>query len=409
MDSRRQQDTYRLTRRRWLEAAAATAGGLAMAGGLTGCSARATDAQDDDASGPRADLRLRLLGTATLPYHMQFKGSTVGGLSGLDHDADSGLWWALSDDVPAHFYTLRIALSAGGIDEPELLDVIAMKQTNGAPYPRYGFGRLAADPEAIRYRSATRTLLWTSEGDRWRRIAPFVREMTLDGRHLRNFPLPDHFRIDLEHETGPRHNGAFEGLALTPDGGGAWVAMEHPLLQDEAAAADASDARSHGGPVGACRFTLFDLDSGRALRQIAYRPERSPRIRLPGFAFADNGVSEILMLDAHRMLVFERGLSIPKGLTLRLFVIDVRQPGDTLALFSLRGATSIDPARKTLVADFASLGLPRLDNTEGMAWGPRLARTDGAPGGQRTLVFVSDDNFSPLQITQFAAFAVDEV
>jgi hypothetical protein len=38
-----------------------------------------------------------------------------------------------------------------------------------------------------------------------------------------------------------------------------------------------------------------------------------------------------------------------------------------------------------------------------MAWGPRLPSRSGKPGA-RTLVFVSDDNFNPLQVTQFIAF-----
>ena len=54
------------------------------------------------------------------------------------------------------------------------------------------------------------------------------------------------------------------------------------------------------------------------------------------------------------------------------------------------------------IADFARLGLSRLDNTEGMCWGPAL------PGGSRTLVCVSDDNFNPLQATQFVAFEYTE-
>ncbi len=56
-----------------------------------------------------------------------------------------------------------------------------------------------------------------------------------------------------------------------------------------------------------------------------------------------------------------------------------------------------------LVADFDTVGLSRLDNTEGMAWGPTLAGRDGKPGN-RTLVCVSDDNFNPAQVTQFVAF-----
>ena len=54
--------------------------------------------------------------------------------------------------------------------------------------------------------------------------------------------------------------------------------------------------------------------------------------------------------------------------------------------------------KKHLIFDFASLKLPHLDNIEGMTWGPTLAN------GKRTLVFVSDDNFSPMQTTQFLAF-----
>ena len=38
-----------------------------------------------------------------------------------------------------------------------------------------------------------------------------------------------------------------------------------------------------------------------------------------------------------------------------------------------------------------------MDNLEGMTWGPPL------PGGGRSLVLVSDDNFNPAQSTQFIA------
>ena len=68
----------------------------------------------------------------------------------------------------------------------------------------------------------------------------------------------------------------------------------------------------------------------------------------------------------------------------------------------LAGCASIQaatPAARTVVTDFASLpALTRLDNTEGMCWGPVL------PNGNRSLVFVSDDNINPRQITQFLAF-----
>ncbi len=377
-------------RRQWLAVAAST---LAVAsGGLVGCSGHAAVGM---AARQRAPLRL--LGSATLAYRQMFEDTIVGGLSGIDYDARDDVWYAISDaDAPARFYTLRVAFGTAGLNEPELLGVVTMKRADGTPYPRRGPGQLQADPESIRLRPDTRTLLWTSEGSRRRGVDPFVREMTLDGRHLRELQLPAMFAMHPDEDRGPRHNGAFEGLALTADGRSAWVAMEHPLLQD----GPVSSALAAGAP---CRFTLFDLASGTAVRQFAYRTEPIRRLPIPGLGFADNGVSEILMIDADRMLVLERGFSLGAGVTLRLFMVDVRHAADTLGLPTLRTTRPVQPVGKTLVADFDHLGLPRLDNTEGMAWGPMLADADGAR--QRSLLFVSDDNFNPLQITQFAAFA----
>ncbi len=46
-----------------------------------------------------------------------------------------------------------------------------------------------------------------------------------------------------------------------------------------------------------------------------------------------------------------------------------------------------------------ALGLT-LDNLEGLTLGPVL------PDGRQTLLIVSDNNFSPTQVTQFLAFTV---
>jgi hypothetical protein len=189
---------------------------------------------------------------------------------------------------------------------------------------------------------------------------------------------------------GPRNNLTFEGLALTPDARTAWVGMETALQQD-------GPEPGVGKPGGPCRFTQFDIASGQAVRQVAYLPDAVPRLPTIAGAPAQNGVSEILMMDAHRMLVLERAYVYGVGTSLRIYAIDTREASDTLAQESLRPG-SYQPTVKRLVADLAQLGLSRLDNTEGMCWGPRL------PNGHRTLVVVSDDNFRSDQVTQFAAF-----
>ena len=70
--------------------------------------------------------------------------------------------------------------------------------------------------------------------------------------------------------------------------------------------------------------------------------------------------------------------------------------GCTVVLYD--GSPLKDPAYLwTLVDD---LGIT-LVNVEGMTFGPDL------PDGRRTLVLVSDDNFSETQVTQFLVFALE--
>jgi hypothetical protein len=340
-----------------------------------------------------APPRLRLLGETTLPHKMQFKGTPVGGLSAIDFDPRSGLWVTLSDDrselAPARFYTLRIDVREAALGV-ELLDAVTLRAANGQPYPPRQSRGDVVDPEGMRLLPGGRGVLWTSEGDGTIGQPPALREARIDGTYVRDFDVPAMFHFAARPGQGPRNNLTFEGVALTPDARTVWVGMENALQQD-------GPMPGVGRPGGPCRFTAFDLASGRAVRQVAYLPDAVPHApTIPG-APADNGVSEILMADADRMLVLERAFMFGIGTSLRIYEIDTRDASDTLAEPQLREG-SFRPAIKRLVADFAQLGLARLDNTEGMCWGPAL------PNGHRTLVVVSDDNFRREQVTQFAAF-----
>ncbi|MBP6406413.1 MAG: esterase-like activity of phytase family protein [Ramlibacter sp.] len=378
-------NTSCFTRRRWLAGTAAIA--LAACAPMRAPTQAPTDV-------PVRPGRLRLIGEATLAHRLLFKGTTVGGLSGLDFDPASGLWYALCDDrsdlAPARFYTLRLPLDGQRLGAPELVDAVTLRQDNGLPYPSRRQGGDVADPEALRLLPHTGTLLWTSEGDARLGLDPFVREVTADGRHLREFSLPGHLHMRAGVSTGPRDNLTLEGLALAPDGATAWAAMEAALQQD-------GPVPGVGQPGGPCRFTQLDVASGRALQQRAYLPDAIPQAPLVPGTFADNGVSEVLMIDAHRMLVLERAYIAGVGNSLRLYEVDTRDGSDTLDAARLVPG-GFRPMAKRLVADFAQLGLSRLDNTEAMAWGPALRN------GNRTLVCLSDDNFNPAQVTQFVAF-----
>jgi hypothetical protein len=381
-----------LSRRSWLQSAAL--GALALS----------TAPLAQTGSSPR----LRLIGHTTLAHKLQFQGTTVGGLSGIDYDRERGLYYAISDDRsdinPARFYTLKLPVTADSVGPAELVSVTTLQTPGGQPYPNKRNSTAAnpevPDPESIRLRRATDTLYWTSEGDISRGIAPFVREMRLDGSYLSQVPLPKIFAIDPSGKTGLRDNKAFEGLSFTPSGDTFWLATEAALVQD-------GPLPGVGTPGGPVRLTQFATHSAQPFRQIAYLPDAIPfapkiaGISTPASitpdALADNGVSEIWMASETGMLVLERAYARGVGNSLRLYWIDTDDADDVSDIAALAGA-KFKPASKVLLLDFANAGLPRLDNTEGMTRGPSL------PNGNPTLVFVSDDNFNSSQITQFVAF-----
>ena len=352
--------------------------------------------------------RLRLIGHSTLPHKLQFQGTTVGGLSGIDYDRERGVYYAISDDRsdinPARFYTLKLPITADSVGPAELISVTTLQTPSGQPYPSKRTATTAnpdvPDPESIRLRRATNTLYWTSEGNIARGIAPFVREMRLDGSYLSQVPLPKIFAIDPSGKTGLRDNKAFEGMSFAPSGDTFWLATEAALVQD-------GPLPTVGAPGGPIRLTQFATHSAQPFRQIAYIPDAIPfAAKVAGIstpasltpdALADNGVSEIWMASETGMLVLERAYAFGVGNSLRLYWIDTEDADDVSDIAALAGA-KFKPASKVLLLDFANAGLPRLDNTEGLTRGPTL------PNGNPTLVLVSDDNFNSSQITQFIAF-----
>ena len=340
------------------------------------------------APAPLLAPHLRLIGVAELAHGSEYAGARIGGLSGIDYDAHSGEYLLISD-ASARIYRARLHYDAQRLDMPQFTATQDLLHTSGqpfAPWWRRQAGMDRPDAEGLRWLPGTTSFLWSSEGDFSRGFGPQLRESRLDGRPVRDIALPASFSPGTQPRRGPRGNGTLEGLALTPDGRTAWLAMELPWHQDGPQATPDSG----GAPV---RITAMDIASGQPLRQIAYQGDAVPqRRRLPGPQI--NGVSEILAHGPHHLLVLERSYSAGAGFGARLYRIDTRAGSDTLTLDALTPANH-RPVPKTLVADLAALGLTP-DNIEGMTWGPPVQ-------GRCVLVFVSDDNFNPAQVTQFIA------
>lgn len=91
------------------------------------------------------------------------------------------------------------------------------------------------------------------------------------------------------------------------------------------------------------------------------------------------------------------------GNRIRVFQASAGGATDVSRLASITDASRLATMKKTLLLDLGRLPGVILDNVEGVAFGPRL------PDGARSLVLVSDNNFSADgQLTQFLAFKVIE-
>jgi len=112
-----------------------------------------------------------------------------------------------------------------------------------------------------------------------------------------------------------------------------------------------------------------------------------------------NGLSDLVALTDSSFLVVERSGS-EKGVVVRIYRADIDSATDVLQSPSLV-VPPVLPMFKSLVTDLTNTpGLKPLDNIEGMTLGPRLR------DGRYSVVLVSDDNFSPAQVTEFVAFAM---
>lgn len=295
---------------------------------------------------------VRFLAEHVVPKGLVVGGTTVGGISGLDYDHRSKKWILISDDrVAPRFYEGK--LSRKGV---EFTDVHSLVGPNGPYAPG------TVDPEDIRVDKWTGDLLWSQEGDRTPTtlIDPSVQFSRQDGSFERGLPTPDDLK--MKPESGPRQNQALEGLTFALGGSLVVTAVEGPLLQDGPPATTAK---------GAVSRVVVQTRTGQVVAQYRYQQE-------PLFApDASTGVTAILEKSPGVYLVLERSFSPTLGNKARLFEYRPQQN------------------KKRLLADIGTLAVSRVDNLEGMAWGP-----DG------TLWLVSDDNFSATQVTQFIALAV---
>ncbi|MDD4973938.1 MAG: esterase-like activity of phytase family protein [Bacteriovorax sp.] len=341
--------------------------------------------------------KLRFIGDQNIPTGEKFKETEIGGLSGLAYDKEKNKILAISDDRSAindaRFYEFDFKLDDKSFSVTPT-EVVTLKNKEGKP-----FKKGTIDFEGIAFYNGD--LLVSSEG--WINheppIPPEFIQFTRLGAYKNNIEIPAKFLPlkDKENKIGVRDNLAFEALTTTTDGKTVWMGTEEALNQDDRTS----------GPNYASVIRLIQYKDLKPVKEVAYRLEKVPSIKIAGLVVGETGLSEMLALDDNNFYSIERSyMPLAKKSVIRIFKNSINdKTTDISKMDSIKGM-NIKTVEKELVADLEDFShqmaanFQKLDNIEGICFGPKLAN------GHNTIILVSDNNFRKSQRTQFLAFEI---
>jgi hypothetical protein len=334
---------------------------------------------------------------------MKYQDTTVGGLSGITYDRQRDRFYAISDDrsnlAPARFYTLKLDINNSKLQNVKIENVTFLKTKNGETYPKGSI-----DTEGIAL-TPQGTVFISSEGATRELVSPFIGEFDLKtGTLKQNLPMPETYIPEAngeQQQRGVQDNLAFESLTLNPTGSlpstsepiRLFTVTESALVQDKDP--PQKDEQGNYKPqITKCRLLHYLISDGPPIIISEHLYPLSPNP--PGAIY--HGVVDLLAIDqGGHFLSIERSFGLT-GFGAKIYQLFTGAATDTSRIASLKGETrAVQPVKKQLILDLKELGI-RLDNLEGLTFGPRL------PDGSQSLILLSDDNFKEQQITQFLLF-----
>jgi hypothetical protein len=255
------------------------------------------------------------------------------------------------------------------------------------------------DLESIRYSSQFNEIILTSEGHINTKENPALFSINEQGQVVRSFKIPSMFSADSNQI--PRHNGTLEGLSLSYDKSGYWIAMELPLKAD----GEEPKFKEAKSPI---RITYINSTTEAPQKQFSYFLD--PIAKNPNGNFAVNGLTDLIEYKKDVFIVIERSYSggyDNQGNTIKLYKVDCKSASNTLEMSSLKDG-NFTAAKKELLLNFedfrSELTNQSIDNIEGIALGPKLSN------GNNSLLLVSDNNFNRTekQLNQFILLEIVE-
>ena len=326
------------------------------------------------------NLSVNFLSEFIVPENLVIDGTLVGGLSGIDF-YNNQYYLVCDDSKNPRVYFATIDISNTIISNISINNVLLVNDSLHF-----------LDLESIRFNHKSDEIILTSEGHINTKKSPSLFSINERGTILRSFQIPSAFHA--ESNQMPRHNGTLEGLSISCDRSGYWIAMELPLKGDGLE----PEFRETKSPV---RITYLDDKTKKPQKQFAYFLD--PIAKNPNGNFAVNGLTDLIEYKKNVFIIIERSYSSGygnQGNTIKLYKVDSRKASNTLGINSLKD-NKFTPANKELLLNLddirSELTNNSIDNIEGITLGPKLSN------GNSSLILVSDNNFNRMekQLNQF--------
>ena len=300
-----------------------------------------------------------------------YRGTKVGGLSGLAYDPGRNVYYALADSgvegTPARFYTLKAPLEDGRLADPVITGVTTLRNAQGEVFT--GFDLDGEDIVLTRRGE----ILIASETE------PSIRKFSLDGRLLAELPIPQKFLI--EPKGYGRDNGTLESLDLASnDDLSLFTANEQPLTTDDPNPSEGSR------PLRILRYEVGGSSGGfEPAQEFFYLTE-------PGAS-----VAAIAALSERELLVLEKEAR-------QIFWVSLDE-GSNVSGEETLADPGTEPLEKELLVDLDYCEMPNDDeqsdgHLEGLEVGPEL------PKGRRMLLLQTDDDFTGKHETRTIALGI---
>lgn len=345
---------------------------------------------------------LRFIEAIEIPLDASQEGVQIGGLSSLYFDSETNTLFSITDDkgrlggpVIHHF---DVRLTAGSL-RVEPSGITKLGDTDGQPL----FPEEIIDAEAFDQLGNGNWLV-SSEGidvEKYFNL-PMLYEFTSEGHLVRRINVPQKYlpKQSDAPNTGIRPNDAFEGLSISPDTKHLFLINEKALLQDGEVS-----KQSQSSVVR----LVHKKSSTNGYDYFAEYPYVLSELPNPTAAEMVEGVlsiSDILTLNERSLLVVEKSFLTQPSIrnTVRIYRVEIPSNVTNIQdISSLNGAEFV-AVYKVLWTDLDNFavapGFPKLDNVEGIIFGPTLAN------GNNTLLVITDNNFSRRQKTLIYAFEI---